>query len=93
MAILYNRVDCDFAISVGRAHPPRRAEGTHGRREGDVHDVGGAQECGPYRIANVLQDLQRWMEEHEYESVKQMQGSMSQQNTQGARPRSSAPIT
>jgi dihydroorotate dehydrogenase (fumarate) len=28
-------------------------------------------------IGKVLNDLQLWMEEHEYESVKQMQGSMS----------------
>jgi dihydroorotate dehydrogenase (fumarate) len=30
------------------------------------------------RIGEILGDLERWMEEHEYESVKQMQGSMSQ---------------
>jgi dihydroorotate dehydrogenase (fumarate) len=35
---------------------------------------------GPYRIANVLHDLEQWMEEHEYTSVEQMQGSMSQKN-------------
>ena len=29
-------------------------------------------------IRQVEQDLRRWMEEHEYESVRQMQGSMSQ---------------
>ncbi len=29
-------------------------------------------------IATVLGELQTWMEEHEYESIKQMQGSMSQ---------------
>jgi dihydroorotate dehydrogenase (fumarate) len=28
-------------------------------------------------ISTVLKDMQRWMEEHEYESVRQMQGSMS----------------
>jgi len=25
----------------------------------------------------VLDDLKRWMEDHEYESIRQMQGSMS----------------
>ncbi len=34
-------------------------------------------ENGPKHITNVVNDLQRWMEEHEYESVKQMIGSMS----------------
>jgi len=31
-------------------------------------------------IATVLGELQTWMEEHEYESIKQMQGSMSQKS-------------
>lgn len=31
-------------------------------------------------LRKVEQDLAKWMEEHEYESVKQMQGSMSQVN-------------
>jgi dihydroorotate dehydrogenase (fumarate) len=35
-------------------------------------------EKGPDHIATVLADMQRWMEEKEYESVKQMKGSMSQ---------------
>ncbi|MBD3298794.1 MAG: dihydroorotate dehydrogenase-like protein, partial [candidate division Zixibacteria bacterium] len=32
---------------------------------------------GAGHIATVLEDLTNWMEEHEYESVEQMQGSMS----------------
>ena len=37
-------------------------------------------------------DLLRWMEEHEYKSIREMQGSMSQRA--GAEPsHSSAPIT
>ncbi len=35
---------------------------------------------GPSRISEVLQDLTRWMTEHEYTSVKQMRGSMSQKS-------------
>ncbi len=30
------------------------------------------------RLTHILSDLQRWMEEHEYESIAYMQGSMSQ---------------
>ncbi len=33
---------------------------------------------GPRHIAKVLEDLNRWMLEHEYVSVEQMKGSMSQ---------------
>jgi dihydroorotate dehydrogenase (fumarate) len=35
---------------------------------------------GIQRISEIVDAMQRWMEEHEYESVAQMQGSMSQQN-------------
>jgi dihydroorotate dehydrogenase (fumarate) len=31
-------------------------------------------------IATVENDISAWLEEHEYESVKQLQGSMSQRN-------------
>lgn len=34
-------------------------------------------ENGPKHITKVVNDLQQWMEEHEYSSVKQMIGSMS----------------
>ena len=33
---------------------------------------------GPGTIAKVLKKMEEWMEEHEYESVTQMRGSMSQ---------------
>jgi dihydroorotate dehydrogenase (fumarate) len=33
---------------------------------------------GPYHLRTVEKELVNWMEEHEYESVKQMRGSMSQ---------------
>lgn len=35
---------------------------------------------GPGRLAEILEDLDRWLVEHEYESVKQMRGSMSQKS-------------
>lgn len=35
-------------------------------------------EKGPKYCAELLQQLQNWLDEHEYESVKQMQGSVSQ---------------
>ncbi len=35
---------------------------------------------GPGRIAEILDELDRWLIEHEYESVKQMRGSMSQKS-------------
>jgi len=35
---------------------------------------------GPGKVKEVLADLANWMEEHEYESVAQMKGSMSQKS-------------
>ncbi len=35
---------------------------------------------GPGHIEKVLADLTRWLEEHEYESITQMKGSMSQKS-------------
>lgn len=35
---------------------------------------------GPQVVGPMLNDLQVWMKEHEYVSIKQMQGSMSQQS-------------
>jgi len=32
---------------------------------------------GPAHIGQVKEDMVRWMEEHEYESIDQMRGSMS----------------
>jgi dihydroorotate dehydrogenase (fumarate) len=32
---------------------------------------------GPYHIARVLEEIQQWMEEHGYESLSEMRGSMS----------------
>jgi dihydroorotate dehydrogenase (fumarate) len=35
---------------------------------------------GINRISEILEEMKRWMEEHEYSSVRQMIGSMSQKN-------------
>jgi dihydroorotate dehydrogenase (fumarate) len=77
IAILYGRLDVDFAHT--------RAISTHE----DVLKslMAGASVTmmtseilrnGIGRIGEILSDLERWMEEKEYDSVKQMRGSMSQ---------------
>jgi dihydroorotate dehydrogenase (fumarate) len=79
VSILYGRVPVDFAITSG-VHTYEDvlkgimagAKVTMMASELLRHGVG--------RIGLVVQELERWLEEHEYESVRQAQGSMSQRN-------------
>jgi dihydroorotate dehydrogenase (fumarate) len=75
-AILFGRIDCDLAITGG----------VHTAEDVLKSMMAGAKvsmmtsailEHGPERFRVVREDLLRWMEEHEYESIRQMQGSMS----------------
>lgn len=79
VAILYGRVPTDFAITSGvQTHEEvlkgmmAGAKVTMMTSELLRHGIG--------RVNEILGDLVRWMESHEYESIVQMQGSMSQQN-------------
>ena len=45
-----------------------------------VHLASCLLEHGPGRLTQILEDMQRWMEEREYQSVAQLKGSMSQKN-------------
>ena len=77
IAILYGRIDCDFALTSG----------VHTATDTLKAMMAGANVAmmtsellahGSHRIAEVLANMQTWMQEHEYESVEQMRGSMSQ---------------
>ncbi|MDH3222278.1 MAG: dihydroorotate dehydrogenase-like protein [Gemmatimonadota bacterium] len=79
VAILHGRVDVDFAITSG----------VHTHEDVLKGLMAGAQVCmmtsailqhGIPHIGTVLADVARWMEENEYESVRQMAGSMSQRH-------------
>jgi dihydroorotate dehydrogenase (fumarate) len=78
VAILYGRLVTDFAITSGI----HKAEDVIKGLMAGARVTMMASELlqnGIRRIAQVLNDLSRWMAEHEYESVVQMIGSMSQQ--------------
>ena len=77
IAILYGRIEADFALTTG----------VHSAQDVLKAMMAGANvammtstllENGVGRIMHLLTDLQEWMEEHEYESIEQMRGSMSQ---------------
>ncbi len=78
-AILYGRVKADLAITSGI------------QSASDVLKAMMVGACvtmmasellrhGPERITAILSDIVAWMNEHDYESIRQMQGSMSQQH-------------
>ncbi len=77
IAILYGRIEADFALTSG-VHTAldvlkaimAGASVAMMTSELLAHGIG--------RLTDILADLQEWMVEHEYESVAQMKGSMSQ---------------
>jgi dihydroorotate dehydrogenase (fumarate) len=77
VAILYGRVQADFALTSG----------VHSAQDVLKAMMAGASSTmlasellmnGVGRIGEILTDLQSWMETYEYQSVRQMKGSMSQ---------------
>lgn len=79
VAILYGKVDLDFAITSG----------VHSHEDVVKGLMAGAKVMmiaselllkGEKRIREMVNDLERWMKDNEYHSVDQMQGSMSQLN-------------
>jgi dihydroorotate dehydrogenase (fumarate) len=79
IAILYGRVTVDFALTSG----------VHTAEDVVKSLMAGAKVAmtasallheGVARAGEILTDLETWMEEHEYTSVSQMIGSMSQQS-------------
>jgi dihydroorotate dehydrogenase (fumarate) len=79
VGMLYGRVNVDFAITSG-VHTHHDA--LKGLMAGAKVTMMASEllQNGVNRISEVLDEMTRWMEEHEYSSVKQMVGSMSQQN-------------
>ncbi len=79
VAVLYGKVPVDFAITRGiDSHEQAIKALMVGAKVAMV-----ASELlrnGVGRIGEIVDGMTTWMEEHEYESVRQMQGSMCQQN-------------
>jgi dihydroorotate dehydrogenase (fumarate) len=79
IAILYGRVAADLALTGG----------VHTAQDALKAMMAGAQVAmlaselianGTERLSAILADMRAWMIEHDYESIAQMQGSMSQQS-------------
>jgi dihydroorotate dehydrogenase (fumarate) len=79
IAILYGSVECDLAVTGG----------VHSAEDVLKCMMTGANAAmmtsalllnGIGHLKKVLTDLREWMDKHEYESIKQMRGSMSQKS-------------
>jgi dihydroorotate dehydrogenase (fumarate) len=80
ISILYGKVNADFALTSG----------VHTSRDLLKAMMAGAQvamiaseilwDGSVQRVRDILTHAKTWMEEHEYQSIKQMQGSMSQKS-------------
>lgn len=77
IALLYGRVNVDFALTSG----------VHTAQDVIKSMMAGAKvsmlaaellQRGVGRLTEILNDVQEWLEVNEYESIEQMQGSMSQ---------------
>ncbi len=79
IAILYNRLPVDFALTSG-VHTAEDA--IKGVMAGASITMMASEllKNGIGRLTAIKADMQRWLEEHEYESVTQMRGSMSQKS-------------
>ena len=79
VAILYGHVKADLAVTGGVHTGAGRAEGHDGGRAGRMMTSALLQH-GIGHLAVVRREVADWMEAHEYESIRQMQGSMSQRS-------------
>ncbi|UCH59666.1 MAG: dihydroorotate dehydrogenase-like protein [Anaerolineales bacterium] len=79
IAILYGRVQADFALTSG----VHSGNGTLKAMMAGASVAMLASELlknGIGRIPEILAEIETWMVEHEYESIDQMKGSMSQKS-------------
>ncbi|MFC2037546.1 dihydroorotate dehydrogenase-like protein, partial [Chloroflexota bacterium] len=78
VAILYGHVDCSMALTSGIHSSEDVVKAVMaGADVANVCSVLLKQGVG--QISELLQGVETWMDEHEYESVEQMKGSMSHQ--------------
>ncbi len=77
IAILYGRLQADFALTSG-VHSAVDALKAIMAGASAVMLTSELLQKGAGRLSEILNDMQTWMEEHEYTSVRQMKGSMCQ---------------
>jgi dihydroorotate dehydrogenase (fumarate) len=77
IAMLYGRVQIDFALTSG-VHTAQDALKAMMAGASVAMTTSALLKNGISKASEILQDMETWMVEHEYESIQQMKGSMSQ---------------
>jgi dihydroorotate dehydrogenase (fumarate) len=77
IAILYGNVQCSLAATTG-IHTARDVFKMMMAGADAVMILSALYQHGLGHVKNILEDMERWMETREYESILQMKGSMSQ---------------
>lgn len=77
IAILYGKLNADLALTSG-AHTTQDVIKATMAGASSTMMASELLSKGPKRIGEILAELQTWMESFEYESIRQMVGSMSQ---------------
>jgi dihydroorotate dehydrogenase (fumarate) len=79
-AVLHGRIHCDLAVTGG-VHEATDVLKALMAGANVAMLASALLKHGIPHLATVRRELERWMEEHEYQSVKQMRGSLSQRST------------
>ncbi len=78
ISILYGKIEADLALTSGvhTSNDVLKAMMAGARVAMIASEL--LWDGSPQRVREILRHTQTWMEEHEYQSIRQMQGSMSQ---------------
>jgi len=78
IALLYGHIQADFALTTG-IHTTEDVLKAMMAGANVAMMASELLKNGPVRTTEILAELESWMTEHDYDSIKQMQGSMSAQ--------------
>ncbi len=78
VALMHGRVNLSLAVTGGFHHMPEALKALLAGAD-VVHLCSALLEHGPKRLSEILYELESWLERHEYQSVRQLKGSVSQQ--------------
>ena len=79
IAILYGRTGLELSLS-GCVHSPEGVIKGIMAGATTVQLVAALLKSGPEKLGEIVKGVREWMEEHEYESIDEMRGSMSHKN-------------